>query len=124
MQLASGLSLALSTSNRCLRISRAHVGVRKTAVDVAAGLEERRDRRTIRIEGEGFGRRLELHAASSSAKRGVRIAPAAAPAPCLPSAGAGAAASAPPSLRSAALTLASAASLASRRTAVGAHPHA
>jgi predicted ribonuclease YlaK len=34
------------------------VGIGKTALDVAAGLEERRDRRTFRIEREGVGRWL------------------------------------------------------------------
>ena len=50
------------------------VCVWKTAGDVAASLEERGHRRTIRIERKTFGRRFELDAASASTERRVGVA--------------------------------------------------
>ena len=73
MHIASGLSRAWSAS-RCFRISAAHGVYGQTAGDVAAGFEERRDRRAVRIEWESFGRRLELHAAAAAPESGVGVA--------------------------------------------------
>ena len=74
MQFASGLSLALSTSKRCLRICGGPRRVRQTAGHVAARFEECRDRRSIRIVRKAIGLRLERHAAATASEGRAGVA--------------------------------------------------
>ena len=136
MHIASGLSLALSRKP-LLSDLRGPRRIRQTARHVAAGLEERGDRRTVGIKGEALrsavraarrrGRRRmrrwchRQRAPATSACPGLRPAlPAAARLPPAPPVAGAAFASG----RAAAFALPPAASVAARRSAVGALPHA